>query len=412
MRIESEQLLTLAAPSETTAPEPAHQTPAPVRRTRARLSDAATALLLAVSWQALLTLIGALLSSDRSGIFDHTMQWDAQWYLNILNERYQINPASAAFYPLFPLIVGTGSALTLHSIPYPLLGLLVNTVALALAIAALLTISREFKLREFRYVTVALFLAAPAAVFLHLFYTEAVFVAVGFWAYAFALQRRWAFMAVALALLTATRLPAFLFVGLCGLEYFRAYEWNVKKAVNRNLGYFLLAPAGFLLYGCYLLAVRGDFFGMFTAYKSTKAWGYLSFDPNFAYSIFRSARETVLAVAGRRPIDNDIVVNYAIPLLCLALLLSCSVYLLCAYRGKGVPLGIFGLCSLVFFTLNSSFVAVHRYALPCLCIYIALALIYADHRRGKALILGTGLAMLFAQVVLVHLLFVTRDFAG
>jgi hypothetical protein len=257
-----------------------------------------------------------------------------------------------------------------------------------------------------------LFLVAPAAIFTHLFYSEAVFVAIGFWAYAFALQRRWLLVAITLAFLTATRLPSLLFVGLCGLEYLRAYNWNIRNAIHRSLAYFLLAPAGFLLYGLYLLAVRGHFFAMFSAYKSANAWPYLSFEPNFFYTIFRAARETGLAVIGKRIFDNNIIVNHAIPLLCLAILLGCSVYLLYTCRGKGVPLGIFGLCSIVFVTVNSSLLAVHRYLLPCLSIYIALALIYADYRRLRVLVISVGLAMLAAQAILIYMLFVAKDFAG
>ena len=340
------------------------------------------------------------------------MQWDARWYLNIIKEHYAIDPASPAFYPLFPTIVGGLSTATFHYIPYPLLGLCVNTVSLGFAVRALLVISREFGIHKHRYVSVVLFLAAPAAVFMHLFYTEAIFIALGFSAYAFALRGRWLLMAVLLGFLTASRLPALLFIGLCGLEYLRAYNWKIGKALNRNLAYFLLAPTGFLLYGLYLLAVRGNFFAMFSAYTSTKAWDYLSFQPNFFFTIFCSARETARAVLGARPWDKDITVNYAIPLLCLTLLLACSIYLLRTYRGKGVPLGVFGLCSLVFFSVNSTLLAVHRYSLPCITIYIALALIYADHRRGKALVISSGLVMLTAQVIITHLLLVTNDFAG
>jgi len=377
------------------------------------MSDVAIAFILAVLWQALMALFGAILSPDRSGALDHTMQWDAHWYLNILGERYLVNPLSPAFYPLFPLVVGMLSVITFHSIPYSQLGLLVNTVSLALAIAALLTISREFGVHNFRYATVALFLTAPAAIFTHLFYSEALFVALGFWAYAFALQRRWFFVAITLAFLTATRLPSVLFLGLCGLEYLRAYKWNMRKAINRNLlGLFLLAPAGFLLYGLYLFAVRGNFFAMFSAYKSSRAWAYLSFEPNFFYTIFRSARETGRAVIGKRIFDNDMIVNYAIPLLCLTILLGCSVYLLYTYRGKGVPLGIFGLCSIVFVTVNNTLLAVHRYLLPCLGIYIALALIYADYRRLRVVVVTIALTLLAAQAIIIYMLFVAKDFAG
>lgn len=376
------------------------------------LSDFAIAFIFAVLWQALMTLLGTILLRDRSGFLDHTMQWDAHWYLNILKERYLIDPLSPAFYPLFPLIVGMLSALTFHSIPYSHLGLLVNTVSLGFALAALLTISREFGIQNFRYVTVVLFLAAPAAIFTHLFYSEAVFVAIGFWAYAFALQRRWLLVAITLAFLTATRLPSLLFLGLCGLEYLCAYNWSIKKAINRSLAYFLLAPAGFLLYGLYLLAFRGNFFAMFSAYKLPNSWPYLSFKPNFFYTIFRHARETARAATGKRIFDHNIIVNHAIPLLCLAILLGCSVCLLFTYRGKGVPLGIFGLCSIVFFTVNGTLLAVHRYLLPCLSIYIVLALIYADYRRLKVLVISIGLTMLAAQAILIYMLFVAKDFAG
>jgi Gpi18-like mannosyltransferase len=115
-----------------------------------------------------MTLLGAILLPDRSEFLDHTMQWDAHWYLNILRERYLIDPLSAAFYPLFPLIVGMLSAMTCHSVPYSQLGLLVNTLSLGFALTALLAISREFGIQNFRYVTVALFLAAPAAILTHL----------------------------------------------------------------------------------------------------------------------------------------------------------------------------------------------------------------------------------------------------
>ena len=376
------------------------------------ISDVAIAFIFAVLWQALMTLLGAILLPDRSGFLDHTMQWDAHWYLNILKERYLIDPLSPAFYPLFPLIVGMLSAMTFHRIPYSHLGLLVNTLSLGFALAALLTISREFGIQNFRYVTVALFLAAPAAIFIHLFYSEAVFVALGFWAYAFALQRRWLLVVITLAFLTATRLPSLLFLGLCGLEYLRAYHWNIRKAINRRFAYFLLAPAGFLLYGLYLLAVRGNFFAMFSAYRLPNSWAYLSFKPNFLCTIFRAARETARAVVGKRIFDNNLIVNHTIPLLCLAILLGCSVYLLYTYRGKGVPLGIFGLCSIVFFTVNGTLLAVHRYLLPCLSIYIVLALIYADYRRLRVLVISIGLTMLGAQAILIYMLFVARDFAG
>jgi hypothetical protein len=82
------------------------------------------------------------------------------------------------------------------------------------------------------------------------------------------------------------------------------------------------------------------------------------------------------------------------------------------YRGKGIPLGVFGIVSIVHFTLINSVVAVHRYTLPCLTIYIALAVLYAYHPRLRVVVIITGLTMVSVQGYLVWMCFGARDFAG
>ena len=368
-------------------------------------SDIGISLIIAITWQAIMTLIGALTRPAPVGtdILYHTMQWDAGWYLDVINYHYVFNPASPAFYPLFPLVVIILSTITLHLIPYSIIGLFINTVCLWLALAALLLIAQEFAPKKYRYLSVLFLLAAPAAFFMHLFYTEALFIAIAFWAYAFALKKRWLLMGIMLGLLTASRLPSLLFVGLCGLEYLRVYHWNIKKACNPNLAYFLLAPIGFILYGLYLLAVRGDFLAMFHAYTATKDWVYQAFQPNFIHTLLRAMHEVYHAIKGVRPFDNDMIVNHIIPLLCVAILFISSLYLLFRYRGKGIPLGIFGLCSIVFFTVNNNLVSVHRYTLPCLTIYIALLAFYTAHRKPRFIVIGIVIIMLAAQAVLLHM---------
>lgn len=375
-------------------------------------NDLRVAFAIALTWQLVMTIVGSALMPS-TAFLQHTTLWDGGWYLSVINEQYRINPASAAFYPLFPLIVGVLAVLTFHIFSLPLIGLVVNTVALGFAIAALLTIAKHFNMTvRARYACVVFFLLSPAAIFLHQFYGEAVFAAVGFWAYAYALKRRWLYVGILLAILTASRLPALLFVGLCLLEYLRAYDWNFKKALNRKALYFLLAPIGFVIYGFYLLAVRGDFFAMFGAYNATDDWTYQSFNPNFFYPIARSCYEVILAIFGRLPLNSDLLVSHAIPLLSLALLLVTSLYLIFWHRGRGIPLGVFGLVSLVFFTLNNNLVSVHRYTLPCLGIYIALTLIYTKYRKLRPLIILTALVTASIQILLTLWLFTTDKFVG
>lgn len=375
-------------------------------------SDFKVALLIALAWQMLFTLIGILLTPNQSDILNHTMRWDSGWYMIVVNEHYAINAASAAFYPLFPLLVSIVSIVTFHIIPYSLIGLVINTVCLWLAIAALLKIAREFIPSKYRYLPVVFFLAAPAAFFMHLFYSEALFIAIGFWAYLFALKRQWLWVGVLLAFLTAARLPAILFVALCGLEYLRSYDWNIKKALNKNLAYLLLTPLGFVFFGLYLYIVRGDFFAMFAAYHATNDWSYQVFNPNFLYTIGSETYGTALTLFGHKFFPNGALINHAIPLFSLVLLLGCSLYTIIIRKGAGIPLGIFGILSVILFTLNSNVTSVHRYTLPCIVIYIALADIYVKYPRWRWAVIVFVCICVALQAYLVYKLWHGGVFVG
>jgi len=376
-------------------------------------SDTGIALLIAITFQFMLSVIGSVYFPGPGGApLHHTMQWDAAWYTTIITDHYVHNAASPVFYPLFPLIIGVLSALTFGLIPYAVLGLALNTLCLWLAIVALLSIARHFSVR-LRWFSVVFLLASPAAFFLHFFYTESLFIAIGFWAYAFALKRNWRAVGFLLAALTACRLPALLFIGLCGLEYLRAYNWDIRKSLNRNALYFALAPVGFFLYYAYLGVVRGDFLASFHAYNATDDWLYQQFNPNFLHTIARAANETLKAFLGERPFNTDILINHAVPLLCIAILFTASLYLLLRHDKKGVPLGVFGLVSIIFFTLNSNIVSVHRYTLPCLTIYVALMLLLTKKSLiVTAIVMFIGLFMIALQILLINVFLSLHLFVG
>ncbi|MNR02777.1 hypothetical protein D3C85_1186430 [compost metagenome] len=244
---------------------------------------------------------------------------------------------------------------------------------------------------------------------MHVFYGESLFIAVAFWAYLNALQQKWWRVGVLLAVLTATRLPSLLFVALCALEYLRAYEWNIKKAANKNILWFLLAPIGFIAYGLYLTIVRGDFFAMFHAYSTTDDWAYQIFNPN----IFATLSETVLKIGSSlatRQFNYEIFVNYALPLAAITAIAGSSLYLLLKLKSEGVPLFVFGIFAIILFTLNSNVISVHRYALACIVLYIAVGLI---NKTGNLRILLSGgiLCSLSIQVFL-YSRFIQTVFAG
>jgi len=380
---------------------------------RILLTDFGIALLITLAWKVALLTIGFSIDShygNASSFLDHTMRWDAGWYLTIINGHYADNLASSAFYPLFPLLVYIVHFITFGMIDYPLAGQLVNTIAVWLALTAAIKLGRILLGEHHRYWIIGLLLTAPAAFFMHVFYGEAVFIALSFWAYYFALKRKWLAVGLLLGALTATRLPAILIVALCVLEYMRAYSWNLKRILNRNILFFLIAPAGFLLFSLYLLLVQGDAIGMFHAYKATDDWIYQVFNPNIIETFARSIYQIVRVIGGLRPLDNMFAVNILIPTFSLITLGLSSLYLIVKHRQKMLPLGVVGILSAIMFTLNSNVVSVHRYVLPCLAVYMACALLFAAAKKHIYLYVICALGVVVQ--ILLYCLFVRGIFAG
>lgn len=375
-------------------------------------------LLVAASWQLLMLIFGAIADgayggASGSALLGHMYQWDAGWYASILNGSYG-NPTSPSpvFYPLFPLTVWLAQLITFQAVDALVLGLIINTLSLWLAAVALVKIADFFVPKKYRWWVVALFLTSPAAFFLHMFYSEALFCAVAFWAYLFALRGRWALMGLLLAISTAARLPALLFVGLCGLEFVRAHGWRIKQVLNPKLVWFLLAPLGFVAYGFFLYLARGDFLAMFHGYDLTDDWTYHVFNPNFIYTILKETYIVFLTILGQRPLESQTIVVSVLPVAGLAILFATSLYGLLFIKGRAVPLGIFGLVSLVFFTLHNNTVSIHRYLLPCISIYLAtVMLLNSNERLFRPLVYIAMYGGVLLQAYLI-ILFTNGTFAG
>lgn len=374
-------------------------------------TEAAFLLLIAVGWQLLLTITGYALNPE-GGLLSHMSRWDSGWYQHIITHTYTESgsPAAPVFYPLFPLLLYIVQALSFGLFSIEFSALLVNTVSVWLILMALTSILRHFRVSKMgRSIALVALLCFPAAFFMHVLYGEALFMAIAFWAYAFALQRKWWAMALLLAVLTAARLPSLLFIGLCGLEYLRAYRWNIRKALNKQFAWFLLTPLGFIAYGLYLLVIRGDFLAMFSAYDATNDWPYQVFNINIFSTIYEASTKVVGSLLNSS-FNYELFINAALPLLSLVALVIASVYTWCKLGQKGLPLFIFGIVSSIFFTLNSNVVSVHRYVLPCIVLYIALALYATTKAKGVAVLIACA-ASLAVQLFL-YFKFTNFMFAG
>lgn len=391
-------------------------------------TDLGIATCLALAWQLIITTAGYVIDTKLSlpttglfegmpqGLLGHTLRWDAGWYLAIIDSNMYQHTSSQgaifAFYPLYPLIVMLVAKLSLGLLSLQAASFIVTTLAVIATLTGLLKVSAHFLPdRRGSLLVVLLFISSPAALFLHSFYSEAVFISVGVWAYLFALRRQWRSMAILLAILTAARLPAVLFIALCGLEFLRTHAWSLKKSfADRSFLWFLITPFGFLAYSAWCYAVSGDAFAMFHAYAAPDGWEYQVFNPNIIATILHA---TIYLFHDVRihGLNAHNAVNGILPISSLALLAITALYALFRAKGKFIPLGIFSLLSILFFTLNSNVISVHRYALACISIYIIIAFFFAHHKRIQwALYLSLPIS--FAIQMELLLFFITGRFAG
>jgi hypothetical protein len=335
--------------------------------------------------------------------------WDGNWYRIIIHDWYHANLPSAVFYPLYPFVVWIASLFGLINLT--LASFIVNIVSLWLAIVALVKITRLLISEKYAYLPILFLLVSPSALFMHMFYTEALFLSIGLWSYLAALRKQWILMGALLAIITACRLPGLLFVALCFFEFLREHQWDIRNLITKKVLVFLLAPIGFVVYGLYLLMLRGDFLGMLHAYTYTSDWSYQHFNLNIIQTILRAFYQTLRAIVGPRPFDNDIFINHFLPVVALGFIVLSSLYLIFVQKKKFVPIGLFGLLSTVLFTLNNNVVSLHRYALPVIGIYLFLTLIWIRYRTAKYILIAGCLVSFLLQIYLLSQ-FINKVFVG
>jgi hypothetical protein len=391
-------------------------------------TDLGIAICLTLAWQIILTAIGyivdtklhlpttGLFADMPEGILGHTLRWDSGWYMEIIRSDFYQHTSSQgavfAFYPLYPLLVALATNVSFGLISLQAASLAITTIATIAALTALIKISSHLLAdRQSSILVALLFILSPAAMFLHVFYSEAVFIAIGSWAYLFALKRRWAYMAILLAILSLARLPAILFIALCGLEFLRAYQWNIKKSVfNRSFLWFFITPLGFVVYSIWCYVVSGDPLAMFHAYKASDGWPYQVFDPNIIHTVAQ-AGWTLVADIHNHGLNKGIVVNGILPLGSLFILFITAMYAIFIAKGPFIPLGIFNLLAIVFFTLNSNVTSIHRYSLACISIFIITVFFFMQYKK-LSWILYLGIVGCFVLQIGLLTLFITGHFAG
>jgi hypothetical protein len=188
---------------------------------------------------------------DLGWVTDVWARWDSVFFLRIAEHGYDsAGNAAAAFYPLYPLLVGVvGRAFFGH---YLLAGIVVSLAA-ALGASLLLYRLADERLGADGARRAVLYLAVfPMALFLQAVYSEALFLLLALAAFTLAERGRFAGAGMAAGLALLTRIA-----GVALLPALALIAWRTRRRAHAFAS-LALAPALFLLYPLYLWRRVGD----------------------------------------------------------------------------------------------------------------------------------------------------------
>lgn len=197
----------------------------------------------------------------RGGFYESLMlwnRWDVLHYQRLAEFGYGTTQAlkpSMVFYPLFPGLIRVFSYITGEYIVSSFIIASIVSIIAALYFYDLVSFeySREIALRS-----VWFFLIFPTAYFLHIPYTEGLFLMLVFAAMYEARNERWLTASIIGAFACATRGNGIVLVLALGVEVLHQL-WTTRKWQNQWL-YLAIAPMGFLLYLGIVRMATGDAF--------------------------------------------------------------------------------------------------------------------------------------------------------
>jgi hypothetical protein len=200
------------------------------------------------------------------GSLNYWAHWDGAWFSEIATGGYrELDPASTAFFPLYPMLMRLG--MVLGGGP-ALWGVVISLVATPFALFFVYRIAETLHgTRAARAATLALAFF-PTAFFLNAVYSEALFLALSTGAVWAALVRRNLLLAgIFGAFAAATRNLGVVLI----LPLF--FEWlrHRREFGVRGLAGMALIPAGFLGYAGFLWARFGD--PLVSARQQDEHWG-------------------------------------------------------------------------------------------------------------------------------------------
>jgi len=203
--------------------------------------------------------------------FEPWDQWDFGYYQKIAEFGYEARDGSLAFYPLFPWLLRLVAYI---SGSYLAAGLIVSGIA---SVAAAVLLRRLVQLDYDSAValrSVWFFLIFPTAYFLHVGYSESLFLALALASVLAARVDRWGLAGLLGAFCWLTRAAGAVLVPTLAVE--AAEKYSTNRRWNPRWLWIALVPAGFAIYLLLNWRVTGDALAFLQTRKE-------SFQQSFAF---------------------------------------------------------------------------------------------------------------------------------
>ncbi|HEX6798545.1 MAG TPA: hypothetical protein VF116_12620 [Ktedonobacterales bacterium] len=248
-----------------------------VARRAAGIWLATRAALLAITYYAVTYLHGTangpaghdtpILSLSPDTYLNAWLQWDVHWYLRVGLNGYAGDPAGAAFFPLYPILIRGVSFVVGADHALFAAMLLSNLAALAAFIGLGLLVSHEAGF-ETATRSIRLLAAYPLAFFLAAGYGDSLFIALAVFALLFARRGQWWWAAGCALLAGFTRITALILIAPLLWEYGRQHDWwrngawrtwlRQPRAIAELLALAAAVPASIGIFAFYLWRLFGD----------------------------------------------------------------------------------------------------------------------------------------------------------
>ena len=326
--------------------------------------------------------------------FGHWYRWDAIWYGRIAQNGYQYSgereASNVGFFPLFPILNGAAMRITGWSaeIAGPILSTL---LAFAACVMLYRLTQRELDDAEVSSRSVVYVLAFPAAYYLAIGYSEALYVLCVLAAFWWARGGRWGWAGVAAFFAGLARLHGALLIVPLAYEYFRQRGFKLRADAIAVLA----APLGALAFNLYLNFQFGQPANYFSPYFEIQAL----FFKGIRAEAFPTFPTTTLAnylggLLNGVPTTEGVVVVGAM-LLLLVLTLETWVRLPRVY-------GVYMLTVALFSLTSGDLISTPRFVVPMFPGFIALALIGRRAWADRVILIGSALlqgvlALMFAN---------------